>query len=167
MDRVPALLHHLANMDLSSVVSEEDLVTKLNTGLQAVSEDPRLLVQVVRSKETSSGPEDEAEEPPEMVSEVHEDEAARRALVDSVFQVSVLPGNVGYLRFDRFADASVLGVLAPYILRQVWEPLQDTEHLIMDLRQNPGGPSSSVPLLLSYFQGPDSGPVRLDRKSVV
>ncbi|XP_068405029.1 retinol-binding protein 3 [Eschrichtius robustus] len=161
VDRVPALLHHLANMDLSSVVSEEDLVTKLNTGLQAVSEDPRLLVQVVRSKETSSGPEDEAEEPPEMVSEVPEDEAARRALVDSVFQVSVLPGNVGYLRFDRFADASALGVLAPYILRQVWEPLQDTEHLIMDLRQNPGGPSSAVPLLLSYFQGPDSGPVRL------
>ncbi|EPY73954.1 retinol-binding protein 3 precursor [Camelus ferus] len=78
VDRVPALLQHLASMDLSSVVSEEDLVTKLNAGLQAVSEDPRLLVQVV----------------------------------------SVLPGNVGYLRFDSFADASVLGELGPYILHQ-------------------------------------------------
>lgn len=161
VDRVPALLQHLASMDFTAVVSEEDLVTKLNTGLQAVSEDPRLMVRAVRPKETSSGREAGTNDPPEVAPAVPEDEVARQTLVDSVFQVSVLPGNVGYLRFDRFADASVLEVLGPHILRQVWEPLQDTDHLIMDLRQNPGGPSSAVPLLLSYFQGPDTGPVRL------
>uniref|UniRef100_A0A8C9AU38 Retinol-binding protein 3 n=1 Tax=Prolemur simus TaxID=1328070 RepID=A0A8C9AU38_PROSS len=161
VDRVPTLQNHLASMDFSTVVSEEDLVTKLNAGLQAVSEDPRLLVRAIGPRETPPGPEAEAEELPGEVPEVPEDEAARQALVDSVFQVSVLPGNVGYLRFDSFADASVLGALGPYILRQVWEPLQDTEHLIMDLRHNPGGPSSALPLLLSYFQGPEAGPVRL------
>jgi C-terminal processing protease CtpA/Prc len=161
VERVPALLHHLANMDYSTVVSEEDLVTKLNAGLQTVSEDPRLLVRAVGPRETSSGPEVEADDPPVVDPEVPKDETARQALVDSVFQVSVLPGNVGYLRFDRFADASVLEDLGPYVLRQVWEPLQDTEHLIMDLRHNPGGPSSAVPLLLSYFQGPEDSPVRL------
>uniref|UniRef100_A0A8D2AMB1 Retinol-binding protein 3 n=1 Tax=Sciurus vulgaris TaxID=55149 RepID=A0A8D2AMB1_SCIVU len=164
VDRVPALLHHLASMDYSSVVSEEDLVTKLNAGLQAVSEDPRLVVRAVGPKETSSGPEVEVDDTliaaPE-VPEMPKDEAALQALVDSVFQVSVLPGNVGYLRFDGFPDASVLGALGPYVIRQVWEPLQDTEHLIMDLRHNPGGPSSAVPLLLSYFQGPEDGSVRL------
>ncbi|XP_045423919.1 retinol-binding protein 3 [Lemur catta] len=161
VDRVPTLQNHLASMDFSTVVSEEDLVTKLNAGLQAVSEDPRLLVRAIGPRETPPGPEAEAEELPGEVPEVPEDEAARQALVDSVFQVSVLPGNVGYLRFDSFADASVLGALGPYILRQVWEPLQDTEHLIMDLRHNPGGPSSALPLLLSHFQGPEAGPVRL------
>ncbi|XP_069316872.1 retinol-binding protein 3 [Eulemur rufifrons] len=161
VDRVPTLQNHLASMDFSTVVSEEDLVTKLNAGLQAVSEDPRLLVRAIGPRETPPGPEAEAEELPGEVPEVPEDEAARQALVDSVFQVSVLPGNVGYLRFDGFADASVLGALGPYILRQVWEPLQDTEHLIMDLRHNPGGPSSALPMLLSYFQGPEAGPVRL------
>lgn len=161
VDRVPALLQHLASMDFTAVVSEEDLVTKLNTGLQAVSEDPRLMVRAIRPKETSSGREAGTIDPPEVAPAVPEDEAARQTLVDSVFQVSVLPGNVGYLRFDRFADTSVLEALGPHILRQVWEPLQDTDHLIMDLRQNPGGPSSAVPLLLSYFQGPDTSPVRL------
>ncbi|XP_027803659.3 retinol-binding protein 3 [Marmota flaviventris] len=164
VDRVPALLHHLASMDYSAVVSEEDLVTKLNAGLQAVSEDPRLVVRAVGPKETSSGPETEVDDTlvaaPE-VPELPQDDAARQAVVNSVFQVSVLPGNVGYMRFDGFPDASVLGALAPYVLRQVWEPLQDTEHLIMDLRHNPGGPSSAVPLLLSYFQGPEEGSVRL------
>ncbi|XP_015354405.1 retinol-binding protein 3 [Marmota marmota marmota] len=164
VDRVPALLHHLASMDYSAVVSEEDLVTKLNAGLQAVSEDPRLVVRAVGPKETSYGPETEVDDTlvaaPE-VPELPQDDAARQAVVNSVFQVSVLPGNVGYMRFDGFPDASVLGALAPYVLRQVWEPLQDTEHLIMDLRHNPGGPSSAVPLLLSYFQGPEEGSVRL------
>ncbi|KAI6049309.1 retinol-binding protein 3 [Marmota monax] len=164
VDRVPALLHHLASMDYSAVVSEEDLVTKLNAGLQAVSEDPRLVVRAVGPKETSSGPETEVDDTlvaaPE-VPELPQDDAARQAVVNSVFQVSVLPGNVGYMRFDGFPDASVLGALAPYVLHQVWEPLQDTEHLIMDLRHNPGGPSSAVPLLLSYFQGPEEGSVRL------
>lgn len=160
VDRVPALLHHLANMDFSAVVSEEDLVAKLNAGLQTASEDPRLLVRAVRPKETS-GPEVGEDDPPEVVPTVPDNEAARRALVGAMFQVSVLPGNVGYLRFDSFANASVLEALSPYIMSQVWGPLQDTEHLIMDLRQNPGGPSSAVPLLLSYFQGPDAGSVRL------
>ncbi|KAL0615827.1 Retinol-binding protein 3 [Plecturocebus cupreus] len=161
VDRVPTLLQHLASMDFSTVVSEEDLVTKLNAGLQAASEDPRLLVRAIGPRETPSGPDAAAKDPPGAAPELPEDEAIRQALVNSVFQVSVLPGNVGYLRFDSFADASVLGVLAPYVLRQVWEPLQDTEHLIMDLRHNPGGPSSAVPLLLSYFQGPEAGPVHL------
>ncbi|KAM8956989.1 retinol-binding protein 3 [Lycaon pictus] len=161
VDRVPALLHHLASMDFSAVVSREDLVTKLNAGLQTVSEDPRLLVRAVRPREGPLGPEAGDDDPPEAVPTVPDDEAGRRALVDSMFQTSVLPGNVGYLRFDSFAAAPVLEVLSPYVARQVWEPLQDTEHLIVDLRQNPGGPSSAVPLLLSYFQGPDSGAVRL------
>ncbi|XP_072280100.1 retinol-binding protein 3 [Pyxicephalus adspersus] len=148
-ERIPTLVKHLSNLDYVSVISEEDLAVKLNYELQSVTEDPRLIVR--GKSDTPVLPEafPSAQNLPE-------DENILQALVNSVFQVNILPGNIGYLRFDEFADITVLGKLGPYIVDKVWDPITSTENLIIDLRYNTGGPSTAVPLLLSYFHEPES-----------
>ncbi|KAE8591655.1 hypothetical protein XENTR_v10018531 [Xenopus tropicalis] len=148
-ERIPTLLQHLPNLDYSSVISEEDITAKLNYELQSLTEDPRL---VLKSKTDSLVmPEDSTQ-----VENLPDDEATLQALVNTVFKVSILPGNIGYLRFDEFADVSVLAKLGPYIVNTVWDPITVTENLIIDLRYNIGGSSTSIPLLLSYFQEPEN-----------
>ncbi|XP_067828471.1 retinol-binding protein 3 [Heptranchias perlo] len=151
VDRVPALIRQVSKVAYSAVISEQDLAAKLNSELQATCEDPRLMIKI-RS------------EPPVTIKhnptvDLPDNATFLQHLVDSVFQVKILPGNIGYLRFDEFPDDSVLVKLTPYILKGVWEPIEDTDHLIIDLRYNIGGSSAAVPVLLSHFQD-QTPPVR-------
>ncbi|MBN3295829.1 RET3 protein, partial [Amia calva] len=146
-DRVPALLHHISLIDFSFVISEEDIATKLNHEIQSVSEDPRLIIKVMTEPPVtidSSPAVDKLPDNPDFL----------QAIVDTVFKVTILPGNTGYLRFDEFGDASMLQKLGEKIVKKVWDPIKDTENLIIDIRYNTGGPSAAVPILLSYFQDP-------------
>ncbi|KAJ1144508.1 hypothetical protein NDU88_010806 [Pleurodeles waltl] len=145
VERVPALVQHILTMDYSTVTSEENLAAKLNYELQSASEDPRLSIRL----------QSESHVPPldfPVAANLPEDEEVLKSLVNTVFKVTILPGNIGYLRFDEFADISVLAKLAPYIVSKVWDQIVDTANLIIDLRYNFGGPSTAVSLLLSYFQ---------------
>ncbi|XP_071768580.2 retinol-binding protein 3 [Centroberyx gerrardi] len=143
-DRVPALLHQLESTDFFSVISEEDLAVKLNQELQTVSEDPRLTIKHIQDNVAII----EDSEP----GKVPDDPALLRALVDRVFNVEILQGNTGYLRFDTFFESSVAAKLGEHMAKKVWEPLKDTDNLIIDLRYNTGGSSASLALILSYLQ---------------
>ena len=68
-------------------------------------------------------------------------------------RVERLPGNVGYLRLDEFADADQAEPAAT--AAAAMEFLRHTDALIIDLRRNGGGHPSMVALLLGYLMGPE------------
>ncbi|XP_044034689.1 retinol-binding protein 3 isoform X2 [Siniperca chuatsi] len=144
-DRVSALLQHLQSTDLFSVVSEEDLAVRLNHDLQTVSEDPRLIIKYTQDNAAI------VEEDSELYN-VPDDVKLLGALVDTTFKVEILPHNTGYLRFDTFVKPSAGAKLEELMAKKVWEPLKDTNNLIIDLRYNTGGSSTSLALILSYLQ---------------
>ena len=65
----------------------------------------------------------------------------------SFSEVRVLPRNVGYLKFDEFADPEQCG---PTVVSAMGF-LAHVDALIVDLRDNHGGQPAMVQLILSYF----------------
>ncbi|KAF7646722.1 hypothetical protein LDENG_00183430 [Lucifuga dentata] len=138
-DRTPALIHHLQSIYLSSITSEENLAVKLNQDLQAVSEDPRLIIKYAQ--------DDAIAEEESQLDNIPDDLES-----DTSFKVEILQSNTGYLRFDKFVTSTAVDKLEEMMNEKVWEPLKDTNNLIIDLRYNTGGSSASLPLILSYLQ---------------
>lgn len=134
-DKIPALLNQLAKTDFFTVVSEEDLAAKLNYELQSVFEDPRLYIK------TMLGLSDSGLDTTPSFDDLN----------DPLFKLKILSGNNGYLRFDRFPAPTVLMGLEDRIKEKVWQPVKDTENLIIDLRYNTGGSTEALPILLSYM----------------
>ncbi|MCD4788446.1 MAG: S41 family peptidase, partial [Bacteroidales bacterium] len=62
-------------------------------------------------------------------------------------EIKILPGNVGYLKFNAFYGASVAGPTAIAALNF----LAYTDALIIDLTDNGGGSPSLIQLMTSYF----------------
>ncbi len=62
-------------------------------------------------------------------------------------EIDMLPGNVGYLRFDRFANAEQAGGTAIAAMNF----LAYADAIIFDLRQNGGGSPSMIQLISSYL----------------
>jgi hypothetical protein len=89
--------------------------------------------------------EEEEEETPE---QSHERRLAEARATNFAFKkVEILPGNIGYLKFDGFMGAEFAGPTAVAALNF----LAYTDALIIDLRQNGGGNPSLIQLITSYF----------------
>ncbi|XP_032824989.2 retinol-binding protein 3 [Petromyzon marinus] len=148
VERASAIADHLSWSEYGSVVSVEDLTSKLTQDLQSVAEDPRLVV----SNREPEWPPLAQPIPPGPPAPLPDDEQMLEAIVDSAFKVEVLEGNIGYLRFDEFGDASAVMKLRKQLVSKVWERIHPTDDVIIDLRYNLGGSSTAIPIVLSYFQ---------------
>ncbi|XP_034050198.1 retinol-binding protein 3-like [Thalassophryne amazonica] len=125
----------LASGEYSMVVSKDSLEAKL-------SDDLKRLSGVKTLKTTSDTP---ALPPlnysPEMYIE----------LIKVSFQTDVLENNIGYLRFDMFGDFEEVKPIAQIIVEHVWNKVVNTDAMIIDLRNNLGGPTTAIAGFCSYF----------------
>jgi len=80
-----------------------------------------------------------------------EDQAREREFLDRIncgfVRAEQLPGNVGYLKFDMFADIDLCGATASAAMTF----LAGTRALIIDLRENGGGSPGMVAFVSSYL----------------
>jgi hypothetical protein len=118
-----------------AVGDERALAARLTADCRAISHDRHLAVRLGAKEEGSEGPE---VGPPHAVMEA-ENYAFKK--------VEVLPGNIGYLRFDMFIpteEAKATGAAAMAFLAHC-------DAVIVDLRQNGGGSPEMIQFLTSYL----------------
>ncbi|XP_022598471.1 retinol-binding protein 3 isoform X1 [Seriola dumerili] len=125
----------LADGKYSMVVSKDNLEVKLSADLKTLSGDKSL-------KTTSNTP---ALPPmnysPEMYIE----------LIKVSFHTDIFENNIGYLRFDMFGDFEEVKAIAQIIVEHVWNKVVNSDAMIIDLRNNLGGPTTAIAGFCSYF----------------
>jgi len=137
-----ALDRRRRNGEYDATTSGPDFAQLLTTHLREVSHD--LHLRVTFSPVATPRPSDNPGPDPEAR------ERYRRQMErgNCAFEkVEILPGNVGYLKFNGFADPVVCGPTASAAMNF----LQHVDALIVDLRENGGGDPAMVAYVTSYL----------------
>ncbi|XDV45169.1 hypothetical protein PO909_013306 [Leuciscus waleckii] len=144
-DKIPALLNQLLQSKLTeglyrSVVDYESLASQLTADLQETSGDHRLHIFYCEIE-------------PESFHDIPNIPSLEEVgfIIDALFKVEVMSGNIGYLRFDMMEDIKVVRAIGPQLIKAVWSKLVNTDTLIIDMRYNTGGYSTAIPLICTYF----------------
>jgi retinol-binding protein 3 len=136
-----ALLAHQMSGDYDKITDGSIFADKLTEDLQAVSHDKHLHVNYAPFKlppdhEGGPSPEDEAR--------FRKDMERNNCGFD---KVEVLPGNIGYVKFNMFAPPDICG---PTVVAGM-NFLAHVDALIFDLRENGGGDPKMVAFIASYL----------------
>ena len=126
--------------EYNSITDGDAFADKLTTDLRDVSHDKHLRVDfspVSIPKETS-GPDPKAE------AEYRKQMERANCGFD---KLEILPGDIGYVKFDFFADPNVC---APTVIAAM-NFLANTDAIIFDLRENGGGDPAMVTFICSYL----------------
>jgi retinol-binding protein 3 len=136
-----ALVEHLKSGDYDRVTAGDDFAALLMEHLQAVSHDKHLRINYRPFRQPAGQPAPSA--------------ADRKAEVTREMQrincgfkkIEILPGNIGYLKFNMFADPEICGSTATAAMNF----LAYADAIIFDLRDNGGGDPKMVALISSYL----------------
>jgi retinol-binding protein 3 len=132
---------HQKKGDYDSISDGDDFAKRLTDDFQGVSHDKHLHVMFSPAalpdmEAERADPKREAEERKEM------------ERVNCGFQkAEILEGNIGYLKFDFFADPGICG---PTVVAAM-NFLANTDAVIFDLRENGGGDPKMVAFISSYL----------------
>jgi hypothetical protein len=124
------------------ITSTRDFAQKLTEDMQEISKDRHLHLDYFSDEDIAGFVNDT----------LTDDERARNLQAQQrgnfgFRQIEMLPGNVGYLRFDGFSDAGQAGATAIAAMNF----LAYADAIIFDLRQNGGGSPSMIQLISSYL----------------
>jgi len=126
--------------DYDAIVDPDAFASRLTKDLQAVSHDMHLGVNYSPVK---LPPDDQKTDP--------EEEARFRKMLErtncSFRKVEILPHNIGYLKFNAFADPTFCG---PTVVAAM-NFLSHVDAIIFDLRENGGGDPKMVAMISSYL----------------
>jgi len=137
-----AVREHQKHGDYDSMTDGITFADRLTTDLRAVSRDKHLMVNFspARIPDTPPGPN------PEAAAQYRKQMERLNCGFEKVEQ---LAGNVGYLKFNFFANPEVCGPTATAAMNF----LGNVDALIIDLRENGGGDPKMVAFLSSYLFG--------------
>jgi retinol-binding protein 3 len=134
-----ALDAHAKAGDYNSMTDGNAFAQKLTVDLRAISHDGHLRVDFNPFKMPAPH-EPTAEDRARM----REEMLGNNCAFD---KVEILPGNIGYVKFDAFMDADICGATVAAAMGFV----AHTDALILDLRENGGGQPAMVSLIASYL----------------
>jgi len=136
-----AVRAHQKKGDYDSITDGDDFAKRLTDDLQAVSHDKHLHVMF----SPAVMPDMDSHTP-----DAKRDAEERREMerMNCGFnKVEILEGNIGYLKFDFFADPSICGSTAVAAMNF----LANVDAIIFDLRENGGGDPKMVAFISSYL----------------
>ena len=138
--RIAQHLHRqLSRGRFEAVADPAALATELTREIRSVEADEHIEIQ-------PPSPRPAAAAAPSRAEQFAWVERLRKRNYDFV-RVERLPGNVGYLRLDSFPPPELAGPTAAAAMAF----LQNSEAMIIDLRENGGGTGDMVQFLASYF----------------
>jgi len=146
-----SLRERVDKKEYDQITSAKEFATKLTTDLQAISNDKHLRVRYSHQPIPERGPRREPT--------AEDRERFKREMTWSnhgFSKVERLPGNIGYLEFLNFMDPE----LGADTVAAAMNFVNNTEVLIIDMRNNGGGNPAMVALVCSYLFGPE--PVHLN-----
>jgi len=135
-----ALQDHETNGDDNEATDGPTFADLLTSQMREVSHDQHVAVIYSAVKTTENSPAPSAEEVARYTKEMKQNNCTFE-------KVSILPRNIGYLKFNSFPDASICGPTAAAAMAK----LNHADAIIFDLRDNPGGHANIVALIATYL----------------